>query len=158
MTTTRHAILHCVKWWFLFLLGGCSPPLEPSESCVSAQFGLFFGGQIQQRIEIPFELDSTRQTQGFRLVFDRPIPRPTTVEWSLNYPTLRSGHRGPSNAPRAERTDRATLPQGADRFEQMLTLRPTDVFGTYDIRVQLDDDIVLDRSFRLSPKQLDSEN
>jgi hypothetical protein len=158
MTTSLRTAARRTSWLSMLLLGGCNSRLELSESSVSAQFGLFFGGQIQQRLEIPFELDSTRQTQGFRLVFERPMPKPTIVQWSLDYPTARTGPRGPSNAPRAERTERATLPQGAEQFEQMLALRPTDPFGTYNIRVRLDDEIVLDRPFRLSPKQLDSEN
>jgi hypothetical protein len=157
MTTTPRVTVS-LAWLFVLSLGSCSRRLQPSESCVSAEFGVFFGGQIQQRLEIPFELDSTRQTQGFRLVFDGPLQKPTTVEWSLDYPTLRTGPRGPSNAPRAERTERAALSQDADRFEQMIALRPIDPLGTYDIRVRLDDVIVLDRPFRLVPKQLDGEN
>jgi hypothetical protein len=118
-----------------------------------AEFGLFFGGQIQQRTELPLELDSTRQTQGFRLVFDAPASRPVPIEWTLNYPTERVGPRGPSSSRRAERTERAVLPVGGGQFEQLLALRSSDVPGTYNIRIRVADDIVLDRPFRLVPKQ-----
>ncbi len=145
---------------FAWLLTGaataCKLQASPPQSKVlSAQFGLFFGGQVQQRVELPFELDSTRQTQGFHLRFREPVKLPTLIEWTLDYPTARTGPRGPSNAPRAQRTEHATLPVGADRFEQSLTLRPTDVPGTYNIRVYVDDELAMDRPFLFVPKRFD---
>ncbi len=34
-----------------------------------ASFGVFFGGQIQERDEIPFTLDRAKLRQGFRIDF-----------------------------------------------------------------------------------------
>jgi hypothetical protein len=149
--------LHWLRCLLALSALGCKNPLAGSNSNLAvAQFGMFFGGQIQQRVELPFEFDSTRQTQGFRLLFERPLAKKTVVEWTLDYPTARTGPRGPSNAPRAQRSERAILPKGADRFEQLLTLRPTDVPGTFNIRVSVDDTVVLDRPFRLMPRQVDN--
>jgi hypothetical protein len=50
------------------------------------------------------------------------------------------------------------LPAGADRFEQLMTWLPTDVAGTYNIRILVDDEVVLDRPFRLVPKQFDLQD
>jgi hypothetical protein len=141
-------------WLLLGAALGCNSQVSRSESKVAtAQFGLFFGGQVQQRVELPFELDSTRQTQGFHLRFSGPVKHPTLIEWTVDYPTARTGPRGPSNAPRAQRTEHATVSVGADRFEQSLTLRPTDVPGTYNIRVCVDDELVMDRPFLFVTKK-----
>jgi hypothetical protein len=150
-----HSLLRVLVWCLALGSSDCKSRVAPAESkVVSAQFGLFFGGQIQQRLELPFELDSTRQTQGFHLKFREPVRQPTQIEWTLDYPTARTGPRGPSNAPRAERTERATLPVGADRFEQSLTLQPTDLPGTYNLRICVDEEIVMDRPFLLVNKRL----
>jgi hypothetical protein len=143
-----------LPWLVCSLVAGCKSNVASSEGMVvSAQFGLFFGGQIQQRIELPYELDSTRQTQGFRLTFREPAKRPIPIEWTLNYPKAPTGPRGPGNAPRAERTERVTLPAGADRFEQLLTLQPTDAPGTYNLRILVDGEVAMDRPFLLVTKR-----
>jgi len=151
--------MRVVLWVLLFCGWSCKPEAStPESNRVEAKFGLFFGGQIQQRLELPFELDSSRQAQGFQLMFREPVKRPTQLEWTLDYPTTRAGPRGPSNAPRAARIERATLPIGADRFEQSLVLRPTDVPGTYNIRVLVDGEIVMDRPFLLVEHRLDRDD
>lgn len=140
------------------LVGGCRSRTEASRPLPQAKFGLFFGGQVQQRTEIPFELDSTRQTLGLRLDFGSPVTHPTEIRWILNYPTARRGPRGRSNAPRAERSDSSTLAAGADRFEQLLTLRPSDFPGTYNVRVFVDSKLVLDRPFLVTSRQLEADD
>ena len=126
-----------------------------------AQFGIFFGSQIQQRRDIPLEVDTAKQQLGFRILFGEQRKRPSNVAWDLDYPTKASGPRGPGNAPRAIRSGTASLPTGADRFEQRIAILPSDPIGTYSIRVTVDGLPVLDRPFRLvsprvglkSPKQ-----
>lgn len=159
MRLLTRILIRRAAWLVAVGFVGCnSAETPPPSKVISAQLGLFFGGQIQQRIELPLELDSTRQTQGFRLQFARPLLRPAEVEWTLNFPTARTGVRGPSNSPRAERTERLTVPAGADRFEQLLTFRTTDVPGTYNLRVFVDEELVLDRPFRLVNRQLTADD
>lgn len=146
--------LHATAFFAILALG-CRNQSDASQRPPLAQFGLFFGGQIQQRTDIPLEFDSTRQTIGFRILFPEPLSRSTDVEWILDYPKARSGRRGRSNAPRAERTERTTLLEGMDRFEQVVQLRSTDLPGTYNIRVLVGSQIVLDRPFRMLSRPID---
>jgi hypothetical protein len=116
-----------------------------------AQFGVFFGTQLQQRKEVPFSPGNLKQQQGFRIEFERKLTHAVPVEWEIDYPTKRSGPRGPGNAPRATRKGRAELPLGVDQFEQKIELLPTDSLGTWNIRVRVDGAVVLDRPFLVVP-------
>jgi hypothetical protein len=113
------------------------------------EFGIFFGTQLQQRKDIPLVTDNLKQEQGFRIEFTRKRANPSNVEWEIDYPTKRQGPRGPSNAPRATRKGQSVLPQGVDRFEQRIPLMPTDSVGTWNIRVRIDGELILDRPFRV---------
>lgn len=140
-------------------LGACNSGETRARSMVkAAYFGVFFGGQIQQRLEIPLSPDPSQNTQGLRLEFRSPLPQATQVTWDLDYPTARSGPRGPGNAPRSTRTETATVPAGADRFEQLLRLDPASLPGTYNLRVILGEELALDRSFRVVRQRLNSED
>lgn len=117
-----------------------------------AKFGIFFGSQLQQRKAIPFIPGNHKQQQGFRINFNEKRPRTSHVEWEVDYPTKRLGQRGPGNAPRAIRKGQAEIPQGVDWFEQRIELLPTDSLGTWNIRVRVDGELVLDRPFRVVPE------
>jgi len=139
--------------------GACNSFAHPEGSNVRfAQFGVFFGGQVQQRLEIPISPDPSQNTQGLRVEFRRPLPSAAQITWDWDYPTARSGPRGPCSAPRKQRTETATVPAGADRFEQLLNLDPTSVPGTYNLRVMLGEEVALDRSFRVVRQRLKSED
>jgi hypothetical protein len=86
---------------------------------------------------------------GFRLLFDGATKRALDIEWTLDYPTAKMGPRGPSNAPRAERVERTVLPKATERFDQLLNLSSTNVPGTYNLRIRVENEVVLDRPFRL---------
>jgi hypothetical protein len=116
-----------------------------------AKFGVFFGTQLQQRQHIPLVSNVQTQRQGFRIEFPTPLPRAALVEWELDFPTKRLGPYGPSNAPRALRSNRANLPAGTEHFEQTLDFLPTDVTGTWNVRIRVDRQIVLDRAFLVVP-------
>src|SRR5437868_2548635 len=49
-----------------------------------AEFGVLFGGQIQERRELPFELDRSKQTLGFRIDFSEPLGADTEIEWRID--------------------------------------------------------------------------
>jgi hypothetical protein len=138
----------------LALLLGCSRDRDGSGDGLhplvrTAQAGVFFGGQVSERTEIPFELDETRQTQGFRLTFTEPLPRAATVQWELDVPASAEGAQRAGSSSRTKRTMTAVVPTGARDFEQRIALSPTDHTGTWNLRVRFDSVPVLDRPFRL---------
>ena len=51
-----------------------------------AEFGLFFGGQVQQLTEIPLETDPAKQTLGFKVEFAAAVEQPLDLRWELNMP------------------------------------------------------------------------
>lgn len=141
------------------LVSACNSGETRASSMVkAAHFGVFFGGQVQQRLEIPLSPDPTQNTQGIRLEFRSPLPQATQITWDLDYPNARNGPRGPGSAPRSTRTETATVPAGADRFEQLLTLDPASMPGTYNLRVTLGEELALDRCFRVVRQRLNSED
>lgn len=134
---------------------------RPADPVQDAAFGVWFGDQIQELDEIPFELDRTKQTLGFRLDFGEGTAAPTDVSWELDLP-LRppeppriSGQpmtQRPKTSPKPERTLRrgtTRVNARARRFEQVLLLEPGDPLGTWNIRVQVGSDPMIDRPFLL---------
>ncbi|HMA97382.1 MAG TPA: hypothetical protein VKP30_32070, partial [Polyangiaceae bacterium] len=99
-----------------------------------------------------------QNTQGLRVEFRRPLRNATPLTWQLDYPSARSGPRGPCSASRKLRTETATVPAGAERFEQLLNLDPTSAPGTYNLRVMVANEVALDRSFRVVRQRLNSED
>lgn len=133
----------------LSLLGfGCQKP-EASSLVEEARFGVFYGGQIQERSELPFELDAARQRQGFRVVLSRPLPEPSELFWEFSRP----GRRKP-NDPTLSRAEgrvtalgSATLSPGQQRFEEQLVFRPGDQLGLWNVRVWWGERVLIDRPF-----------
>ena len=105
-------------------------------------FGVFFGGQVQQRDRIEFELDTTKQTQGFRVELTPPAERARKVSWELTKPE-RARNRAGANVTAGD----ALLPAGQAVFEQDIEFSPGDPLGLWNIRVLLDDQLLLDRPF-----------
>src|SRR5690606_38783979 len=75
----------------LTLALACTPnsqsPLE------RAEFGVLFGGQVQERTEIPFELDTTKQALGFVITLNQPLTKPTVLHWEVSKPGPPSASR-----------------------------------------------------------------
>lgn len=107
---------------------------------VEARLGVFFGGQVQERDEIPFELDRTRQSQGFRLDLSRVAPKPHHVRWEIERPPARPG------ASRVTALADAELRPEQTRFDQLIAFQPGDPLGLWNVRVLVDGEIVLDRA------------
>lgn len=117
-----------------------------------AEFGVYYGGQIQERERIPLELDRTRQIQGFRIDFDAPLAREVIVAWELDMPGSTRGIRdvkGRIGRGRLIRHDEARVPAGHTRFDQTVYFAPKDPLGVWNIRVRVDDEIVIDRPFEV---------
>jgi hypothetical protein len=117
---------------------------------VKAEFGVFYGGQVQQLDEIPFELDAAKQRQGFRLTVSPPPARALQVRWEIGRPGR--GRRVPDSQgrearPRSVQLGRAHFRPGEPVFEQVLAFGPDDALGLWNIRVLMDDQVVIDRPF-----------
>jgi hypothetical protein len=126
---------------------GCRAPNESPTA--SAEFGIFYGGQVQERDAIPFELNRAKQRIGFRVVFAAPLADATQVQWELSRPGKRDARQLPVSRPDRRVTEfgSATLPAGEQRFEQELPLRPGDPLGLWNLRVVATDQVLIDRPF-----------
>ncbi|MEZ4224219.1 MAG: hypothetical protein R3B13_24935 [Polyangiaceae bacterium] len=132
----------------LLASAGCRPEAEPP-LVKSAELGVFFGGQIQQRSEIPLQHDTSKQTQGFRLRFSRPLTHPVLVRWEVDMPGAgrrvrdAEGRRGYG---RLVKLAEANARAGLEVFDQAIPFAAQDSPGTWNVRVHVDDVLALDRS------------
>jgi hypothetical protein len=144
----RRPASHLLLLVVALLLGACRS--RGSEGLVRrAEFGVLFGGQVQMLDEIPFELDRARQTLGFRLEFARALDATLPIVWELDMPCRAT----PSNARPSSRPGR-TVRRGSTKagvgrreFEQVLFFEPSDMLGTWNIRVRAGPIWVIDRPF-----------
>lgn len=119
---------------------GCQPRSAANPLVKEAKLGVFFGGQMQDRDEIPFELDATKQTQGFRIDLARDADKSHHVHWEVDRPgTAKSG------GSRVVAINDADTRAGQSRFDQAIPLKPGDPLGLWNVRVLLDGEIVIDR-------------
>lgn len=114
---------------------------------VHARFGVFFGGQIQERTEIPLVFDRARQNIGVRLEFSTPPVSEARVTWELEKP--RAG-KGKNLGNVVEYGEARTRP-GEPVLDVPLAFRDGDRAGAWRIRVALDGKNVLDRPFTVVP-------
>jgi hypothetical protein len=124
---------------------GCRKSAEPP--AVTARFGVFFGGQIQEREEIPLVVDRARQTIGVRLEFSTPPTNESRVTWELEKP--RAG-KGKALGTVVDYGEAHTRP-GEPVLDVPLAFRDDDRPGAWHVRVALDGKSVLDRAFKVVP-------
>lgn len=122
---------------------------EPSKELVKeAKFGVFFGGQVQERQEIPFEVDPVKQQHGFRVDFNRPLTDSLRLEWQLTMPGPET--RDKTGRPRRSRSTlvgRGIARAGQTRFEHAMHFKPGDPLGLWNIRVVAAERVLIDRPF-----------
>jgi hypothetical protein len=126
---------------------GCARAPEPAP--VRARFGVFFGGEVQEREEVPLILDRARQNIGVRLEFGDPPAAPVRVSWELEKPTG-SDKSGKSQGSVVDYGEASTRP-GEPVLDVPLAFRAGDRPGAWRIRVKLDGKSVLDRGFKVVP-------
>jgi hypothetical protein len=124
---------------------GCEKPSAPP--AVEAKFGVFFGGQVQERKELPLVLDRTRQSHGIRLDFRDPPERPLRVTWEVEKPGATRNEDAGSVVDYGETRTRV----GETRLEIPLAFRATDRPGAWRVRVSVAERVVLDRAFDVVP-------
>lgn len=139
--TPRQALLSAC-----LAVAGCrSLSEEPARP--KAEFGVLFGGEIQDRPTIPLELESERQELALRVTFPRPLERETLVSWELEKPTKQRTADG-STAFAAELGERRAR-RGERSVDAKLHFRRGDPLGTWRIRVRVNGQVVLERSFQV---------
>lgn len=130
----------------LFALTACKERAGPG-IVQRAQFGIFFGGQVQEREQIPFEASRAHQIQGFRLEFRAPLERDLAIEWEINRP--RTSQKRPretaASDERLVQLGQAQARAGQARFDQVLPFKPGDPLGVWNIRVLAGGQLVIDR-------------
>ncbi len=132
--------------WALALLmaPACTKPApRPNRLVKRAQFGIFFGGQVEQRREIPFQVDRSKQMQGFRIDFAKPLAHPHRISWAIDTP---GGHNSPG---RLTHVGQEQVQAGQKRLDHPMPFKPGDPLGVWNIRVMVDQQIVIDRVFRV---------
>lgn len=127
----------------LLLLAGlvCSCRRAPRGLVERAEFGVFFGGQVQELAQIKKQLDATRQQHGFRIEFAGPLPRDVTVTWEVSLPA------SDKSGPRPALVGQTTARQGARVLDVPLAFRPSDPLGAWHAKVSVDAQPVIDRDF-----------
>jgi hypothetical protein len=137
---------HAALCWFACAASlSCKTERDPDPLVERAAFGVFFGGQIQDRKELGFELDPAKQEQGFRLDFRGPLARDVPVEWEIARPL--NGKLAKTDAGRPEVTEvgQATARAGQSRLDLPISFRAGQVLGSWHLRVKVDARVVLDR-------------
>ena len=124
---------------------GC-PAREASDPLVlHAAFGVFFGGQIQDRKELPFELDPAKQRVGIRIDFRAPLARSVPVSWEIARPLSAKASKSDAATDRVVEVGDAPARVGEARLDVPLSLRQGQVLGTWHVRVKVDGRAVIDR-------------
>jgi hypothetical protein len=109
-----------------------------------AEFGVFFGGQVQELKEIPKQLDAARQRHGFRLSFAAPLRSDVKVGWEISLPVPERG------GPRPALVGEATAKSGQSVLDVPLAFRPSDPLGVWHAKVTADGVTVIDRDFTVT--------
>jgi hypothetical protein len=149
MAHTAGAVLVCFVWLF-----SCDQP-QPKGFLKRAQFGIFFGGQVQERREVPFELGNSKQTLGFRLEFGEPLRADTDVEWRIDKPAGLNHQRAAAHdktSPEPERgplIGKDTARAGETTFDRTLAFEPGDPLGLWNVRVVTHGKVAIDRPFEV---------
>jgi hypothetical protein len=109
----------------------------------SGEFGVFFGGQVQELKEIAKELDPARQQHGFRLTFRGPLAEDVAVAWEISLPATDKG------GPRAANVGQTRAKAGQRVLDVPLSFRPTDPLGSWHAKVTAAGVVVIDRDFQV---------
>ncbi|HWA73603.1 MAG TPA: hypothetical protein VG937_14760 [Polyangiaceae bacterium] len=112
------------------------------------EFGVLYGGDIQDREVIPLELDSARQELALRITFRKPLERERVVKWELERPAPQRGADGGTLF--AAELGEIRAQAGERRAEAKIAFRRGDAPGAWRLSVRLDGRVVLERSFTVS--------
>jgi hypothetical protein len=126
---------------------GC-PSRSADPELERVEFGVLFGGDIQDRTTIPLELDPARQELALRVTFQRPLARERVVSWELERPAPQRSADGGTLFSAELGEIRAHA--GEQRAEAKLAFRRGDTPGKWRLTARLDGRVVLERTFTVS--------
>ena len=126
---------------FVLLLCAVACERTPPGVVKEAEFGVFFGGQVQELKELAKELDPTRQQHGFRVTFRAPLAHDVAVVWELVLPVTDKG------GPRAALVGQATAQAGQSLLDVPIAFRTTDPLGAWHAKLTVAGQVVVDRDF-----------
>jgi hypothetical protein len=138
-------VTRCLLAFALLAALACSKA-EPA-GIEQAEFGVFFGGQVQELKEIQKELDPARQKHGFRITFAKPLAAQALVQWEISLPGAEKG------GPRPALVGQAKLSPGERVLDVPLSFRPSDPLGSWHAKVTVDGRSVIDRDFAVVAAQ-----
>ncbi len=110
------------------------------------RFGVFFGGEVQEREQIPLIVDRARQTIGARLEFVTAPKSERRVSWELDKPAGKKDGAGGRIVAYGEARTRI----GEAVLDVPLAFQAGDRPGAWRVRVALDEKRVLDRAFTVT--------
>lgn len=112
-----------------------------------AEFGVLYGGDIQDRRRLALELDRAKQELGLRVTFPEPVTRPARVSWEIERPSTVRGLDGTPT--RAAELGSLTLNPGERRADASFAFRAGDAPGAWRVRISVDGAVVLDRTIEV---------
>lgn len=144
----NRTVRHAVSVPALACLVGCLVTCQRSRPPeVEAHFGVFFGGQVQEREKIPLIVDRARQMIGVRLEWKSPPSQAQGVRWELEKPAPGKGNESGRIVAYGDAKTRV----GATVLDVPLAFQSGDRPGAWRVRVSLDGQRVLDRPFTVTP-------
>jgi hypothetical protein len=144
-TRSVRNLLSAITLGLGFAVTGCTPKSDPDPLVERAAFGVFFGGQIQDRKELPFELDPAKQQQGIRIDFRAPLTRALPVAWEIARPVSAKAAKADAGVEQVVEVGAATARVGEARLDIPLSFRQGQVLGIWHVRVKVDARVAIDR-------------
>lgn len=132
-------------WVLALSLLGCQSKPERDPLVERAAFGVFFGGQIQDRKELPFELDPAKQSCGIRVDFRQPLEHSVDVVWEIARPLSAKASKADAGAEQVTEVGVAAARVGERRLDVPVLLRQGQVLGSWHVRVKVDGRAVIER-------------
>jgi hypothetical protein len=138
-----------------FGLLGCQSKPERDPLVERAAFGVFFGGQIQDRKELPFELDPAKQSCGIRVDFREPLSRSVKLSWEIARPLSAKASKSDAGSDHVTEVGEVAARVGELRLDVPVLLRQGQVLGSWHVRVKVDERAVIDRDVLVfDPREL----
>jgi hypothetical protein len=122
---------------------GCKKRAETER--VTARFGVLFGGQIQEREEIPLVLDRSRLALVVRVEWAEAPETAERVHWELAQPANPKDADAGSIVAYGD----ARARPGEPTLDVPLAFKPGDKPGPWRVRVEVEGRPVLERPFRV---------
>jgi hypothetical protein len=139
--TARALLVSCA----LAALARCTPKLDSDPWLSRAVFGVYYGGQVQDRTELAFELDPAKQGQGFRVEFREPLPHALPISWEIGRPLSGKTPKIDGGQELVVEVGEASARAGEQRLDVPVSLRQGQVLGTWHLRLKVDGRVALDR-------------